>query len=214
MVHKKILADRGQWLAERKKRIGGSEAASIIGMNPYMTNVDLWKIKTGQEIRPETENESVIYGRSAEPLIRELFRLDHPELNVFYEENNLFVNDMLPFAHASLDGWTENPEGIGVIEFKTATISSPAQKTKWNDRIPDNYFCQILHYMAVTEADFAILRARLRWMKETDIFIIEKEYRFDRSDVEDDIHYLVEKETEFNRYIREGKEPPLILPEI
>jgi hypothetical protein len=32
-----------EWIRERKKGIGGSDAASILGMNPYKTNVDLWK---------------------------------------------------------------------------------------------------------------------------------------------------------------------------
>ena len=40
---------REQWLQERKKGIGGSDAAAVLGLNPYMTNVDLWKIKTGRK---------------------------------------------------------------------------------------------------------------------------------------------------------------------
>jgi predicted phage-related endonuclease len=37
---------REGWLKERREGIGGSEAAAILGMNPYMTNVELWEYKT------------------------------------------------------------------------------------------------------------------------------------------------------------------------
>ena len=33
--------DRQAWLAERKKGIGGSDAAAILGLNPYATPYSL-----------------------------------------------------------------------------------------------------------------------------------------------------------------------------
>ena len=35
-----------QWLEERKNGIGGSDAATILGLNPYKTNIQLWEEKT------------------------------------------------------------------------------------------------------------------------------------------------------------------------
>lgn len=46
MVEMIQLASREEWLKNRQ-RIGGSDASAIVGMNPYRSNVDLWKIKTG-----------------------------------------------------------------------------------------------------------------------------------------------------------------------
>ena len=105
MVTMKVFDSRADWLAGRSGRIGGSEASCIVGMNPYQTNIDLWKIKTGRLI-PEDISESpfVKYGSQAEMHLRGLFRLDFPQYRVEYVDNNMWFNDRYPFAHASLDG--------------------------------------------------------------------------------------------------------------
>lgn len=209
------LGSRTEWLHERGKRIGGSEAAAIVGLNPFTSNVDLWELKTGRRKAEEiTDNPFVAYGTEAERYLRELFRLDHPQYKVEYIENNLWTNDLYPFAHASLDGWMYDNDGrLGILEIKTATITSGAQKTKWDDRIPSNYYCQVLWYMAITDADFAILKAQLKWDSEN-VLCVTKHYHIERNDVQDDIDYLMEKGREFWSYIENDKRPPLVLPEI
>lgn len=214
MIRKKILNTRDDWLKERKG-IGGSDSAAIIGENPWKNNVDLWLEKTGQKKQEEiSDNPAIVFGNQAEPLIRKLFEIDHPEMKVFYEENNLFRNDRFPFAHASLDGWLEDEAGRkGILEIKTSTISRSSQSEKWRGRVPNNYYCQILHYMMVLEAEFAILRAYIRYPYGT--FNAQmNEYRVEREDVEEEIEYLEEKEREFWKYVESRQEPPLILPEI
>ena len=113
-----------EWLEARKDKIGGSDAACIVGMNPYKSNEELFKEKTGAKVPEDISDKSFVqYGHSAEPLLRELFKLDFPEYEVFYEENNMFINSDLPFAHASLDGWLRDKDGrMGVWECKTTQI--------------------------------------------------------------------------------------------
>ena len=41
-----MAKDREEWLEERKAGIGGSDAATILGLNPYSDNIKLWEIKT------------------------------------------------------------------------------------------------------------------------------------------------------------------------
>jgi len=41
--------NKEEWLEERKNGIGGSDAATILGLNPYKTNIDLWEEKTGRK---------------------------------------------------------------------------------------------------------------------------------------------------------------------
>ena len=216
MLEKKILNDRSEWLTART-RIGGSDASAIVGMNPYRTNVELWKIKTGRmEADDISEKPYVRYGIEAEPHLRELFRLDHPEYKVSYEENNLFTNDKFPFAHASLDGWiTEQETGrTGILEIKATNILQSMQKEKWKDRIPDNYYIQLLHYLMVTEYDFAVLKAQLKYEFNNDIYLLVRHYRIERSDVAEDIKYLEEAERRFWASVQEHRMPALILPEI
>ena len=42
MVTMTTFKDRNEWLEGRKGRIGGSDAACIVGMNPYKTNIELF----------------------------------------------------------------------------------------------------------------------------------------------------------------------------
>ena len=214
-VEMKILASREEWLANRD-RIGGSDASCIVGMNPYRTNVELWKIKTGQlEAEDISEKSYVKYGTEAELHLRELFKLDFPQYQVFYEENNMFTNDRLPFAHASLDGWLVDQDGRkGILEIKTTNILQSMQKEKWKDRLPDNYYIQILHYLMVTEFDFAILKAQLKSEFNGEIYLQTKHYYIDRAEVEEDIKFLESSERRFWKQVQERKEPGLILPEI
>lgn len=216
MISMKTLGSREEWLQERGKRIGGSECAAIIGQNPFTDNVALWELKTGRHFGADaaSDNPLVIYGSKAEKYLRELFILDHPQYVVGYAENNLWTNDLYPFAHASLDGWLYDGDRFGILEIKTATIASGVQKTKWDEKIPNNYFCQVLWYMAITDAEFAIVAAQLKWENQKDIFKITRYYNIERKDVETDIDYLMEKGKEFYSYIESDKRPPLILPSI
>ena len=211
MVEMKVLANREEWLANRQ-RIGGSDAAAIIGKNPYRSNVDLWRIKTGQ-MQPEdiSQKPYVLYGTLAEPHIRALFTLDYPEYEIGYEENNMFFNSAYPFAHASLDGWLTEKETSrkGILEIKTTMILNSLQQDKWRDQIPDNYYIQVLHYLMVTGFEFVELVALLKY-SSMDIPEQIRHYHIERSDVTEDI----ESERRFWWQVENRKEPAVILPEI
>lgn len=214
MAVKMIQHDsRDAWLKARKSYIGGSEASAIIGANPYMSNIDLWQIKTGRQQAPDiSDKEYVAYGNAAEPHLRALFAADFPQYKVGYAEHNMWLNDKYPFAHASLDGWLTDPDGRkGILEIKTTNILQSIQKEKWDHRSPDNYYCQVLWYLGVTEFDFAILKAQLKYDYSGDIMLTTKHYKIERADVEDDITYLFERAARFSEYIKADTEPPLIL---
>lgn len=215
MLHKIILPNRESWL-EHRDRIGGSDAASIVGLNPYRSNIDLYRIKTGQ-IQPEdiSDKPYVKYGTEAEQYLRELFKLDYPEYEVFYEENNMFLNDRYPFAHASLDGWLRDKQGrMGIWECKTTNITNSTQTLKWKNRIPDNYYIQVLHYLMVTEFEFVILKAQLKFDYGEDVYLQTKHYKIERTDVEEDIKYLEHEEKKFWKNVTEHIQPALLLPAI
>lgn len=216
MIQMRTYETREEWLKARKSYIGGSDAAAVLGMNPWMSNTELWEIKTGR--RKKTfldDNEFVKYGHAAEPLLRELFKLDYPEMEVFYEEGNMWTNDRFPFAHASLDSWLKDEFGrLGILEIKTSNLLNKSMSDKWKDQIPDNYYLQCLHYMMVLEADFAIVKAQLKSERDGDVYLQTKHYWIERRDVEEDIETLREAEEEFYQCILRDKEPALILPEI
>lgn len=211
----KVLKNRAEWLKNRT-RIGGSDASAIVGMNPYMSNVELWEIKTGITTQRDISEEPYVkYGTEAEQHLRELFKLDFPEYEMHYEENNMWTNDKYPFSHASLDGWLIDQDGrMGIWECKTTNILKSMQKEKWRERIPDNYYIQLLHYFMVTEFEFAILKAQLKSEFNGDVYIQTKHYKIERADVEEDIKYLADAESKFWEQVQTKTRPALLLPEI
>lgn len=215
MVKKIILNSREEWLQNRK-RIGGSDASAILGRNSYKTNIELWQEKTGRTLPEDISDKPYVkYGIAAEEHLRALFALDHPEYTVCYEENNIWINDRMPWAHASLDGWLIDKEGRnGIWECKTTNILQSMQKEKWKQQIPDNYYVQVLHYLMVTEFDFAVLKAQLKYDFGGEIYLQTRHYPIERSEVQEDIDYLIQKEAEFWEYVKSDKVPPLELPEI
>lgn len=215
MVTLKQFGSNEEWLQARKL-IGGSDASALVGMNPYKTNIDLWKEKTGRQKAPDISNDEFVrFGHEAESHLRALFSLDHPQYKVDYLENNMFLNDKYPFAHASLDGWLTDQDGRkGVLEIKTTNILQSMQREKWNDRIPDNYYCQVLWYLMVTEFDFAVLKARLRSEWQGEIRVTVRHYFIDRKEVEEDIAELRQAGEKFWKAIQEDRQPYLILPAI
>lgn len=216
MVNMTVLKSHEEWLEARKNYIGGSDASAVLGRNPYKTNRQLWEEKSGLLVPEDISDKPYIkYGHDAEPLLRGLFQIDYPEYEVFYEENNLWTNTEAPFAHASLDGWLKDRDGRnGILEIKTTNILQSMQKEKWDRRIPDNYYIQVLHYLMVTEFDFAVLKAQLRFDFNGDIMCQTKHYKIERSEVEEDIKFLKSSEKEFWKSLQERNPPALLLPEI
>ena len=83
---------------------------------------------------------------------------------------------------------------------------------KWKDQIPDNYFCQVLFYLGVTEWDYVDLRANLKYVyPERDTYTITRDYHLERSDYEQDIATVMEAAEEFARALKKGEEPPVRL---
>lgn len=205
-----------EWLKNREKGIGGSDASAIIGMNPYKTNIELFEEKTGRRIPEDISEKSYVkYGTAMEPLIREQFSIDYPEYTVLYHENRILRSVAYPFLQASLDGELVDQAGRhGILEIKTTNILQSMQYEKWKDRIPDNYYIQVLHYLLVTGYDFVVLRAHLRSNWGNDRRTTVKHYFIERSEVEQDLKMLLREECRFWEYVESGRKPPLVLPEI
>lgn len=217
MITRKTLETREDWLKARSRSIGGSDAAAIVGASPYKTNIELWEEKTGRRSSPDiSESPFVKYGTEAEEHLRALFALDFPGYKVSYEPNNIWLNTEYPFAHCSLDGWIEDEAGrFGVLEIKTTTIQSSAQKMNWQDKIPMNYYLQLLHYFLVVGAEFAVLKAKLRYiLPNEEQFAQIRHYRIEREEVLEDLAILEAAEKEFAEHLKNDTPPALTLPEI
>lgn len=211
------IDNREDWLKTRSvKGIGGSEAGSVLGVNKYRSNVELWEIKTGKRKAPDiSDKPAVQFGKFAEPLLRELFKQNYPDFTVDYHEFDMYVNDEYPFIFATLDGELTAPDGSrGILEIKTTTIQNRVQWDEWDGKIPDSYYVQVLHQLAATGWDFAILCAYIRYHVDGEVRVTIRHYRINRKDVESDIDFLIKEETKFWEQVQKNQLPALKLPEI
>lgn len=207
------IEDHETWLKERMNGIGGSESGSVLGLNPWCSNVQLWRYKKGKEVPPDiSDKPDVQFGKVAEEHIRELFRLDYPKYSLDYHAYWIYRNDGYPWQFATLDGeLTEDTGRRGILEIKTTTIQNKTQWDEWEGGIPQRYYAQVLHQLSATGWHFAILRAYIRYYKGGEFRAAVRDYRIERDDVLDDIAYLREQEMRFMDCVNSGKPPAAII---
>ncbi|HEX2925045.1 MAG TPA: YqaJ viral recombinase family protein [Ruminiclostridium sp.] len=190
-----ILADvreltNKQWLIIRKTGIGGSEVAALFGKSNYASPLSVYMDKMSDEIN-ETENEFIEWGKTLEPIIREKFPAKFKKatgIDIEVEEFPFMMQTKYnPYCMlANIDGlvkpqreykfniqvaegeWEECfiPAGqVGGLEIKTGS-GFTAKNWKENS-LPDHYFLQTQHYMAVTGLPYffivALIDKHLLW---------------------------------------------------
>ncbi|MCE1270585.1 MAG: YqaJ viral recombinase family protein [Acinetobacter sp.] len=163
-----------QWLEVRKQGIGSSDAATACGLNPYMSMLELWMIKTGrmqQNIEDESAGYAPLYwGKQLEPLVAEYYSM---------HTNNKVrrVNAVLQhpdedkhFMLANLDYAVVGNHEVQILECKT--VGEYGAKL-WRDGVPLYVLCQVQHQLAVTGKQAAHICA-LICGHETKIFKVTR----------------------------------------
>lgn len=213
-----ILPDHEAWLQTRREGIGASDAGVLLGMSPYKTNVQLWEEKVGLRVPEDISDKPYVqYGHDAEPHLRALFALDHPELEVKYDSPYKIIrNDDHPFIQASPDGeLVERSTGRkGGLEIKTTEIRSPTQWKEWDGRIPETYYCQVLWQMLAIGWEFVWLKAQIKWHRNGELRLDTREYLIERAEVQDDLAITMEAGIDFWKHVQEKKRPALKLPSL
>ena len=183
------------WLDYRKQGIGGSDAAVVCGISRYKSPVELWMEKTGQMPAQEA-GEAAYWGTQLEGLVRAEFT---KRTGIQVEHRmELLRSEGHPFMQADLDGTCVHPEfGPCIFEAKTASAFKAGE---WEDGIPDEYFLQVQHYMAVTGYQGTYIAALIggntfRW-------------KFIPRD-EEVIALLVQLEADFWQHVQSETPPPL-----
>jgi putative phage-type endonuclease len=183
-----------EWLAIRRGYIGGSDAGSIVGMNPYNSAFAVWAEKTGKT-EPFGGNIATRTGTLLEDLVARLF-MEETGKSV-QRLNFTLVNEAYPFACANLDREIIGEDAF--LECKTTNNLVNVKKFR-NGEFPDVWYAQVTHYMAVTGAKKAYL-AVLSECRDFRIFELERD--------EDEITALMDAERNFwNNYVLTGNTPP------
>lgn len=168
MKQKYYHESREEWLAFRKKYIGGSDAGAVVGLNPYSSPYALWAEKTGRV--PGFEgNLTTTVGSYLEDLVARLFEEETGKK--VRRDKATIVNDAYPFACADLDRVLVGEKAF--LEIKT-TNSLPAMKKIRGGEFPEQWWCQVVHYMAVGEYDKGYLAVLVN-CRELKIFELERD---------------------------------------
>ena len=139
------------WLNIRKQGIGSSDAATACGLNPYMSMLELWMIKTGRQTQPiddESRGLAPLYwGKQLEPLVAEYYSM-HTNNKVRRVNAVLQHPDAdKSFMLANLDYAVLGSDDVQILECKTAGEHGAKL---WRDGVPLYVLCQVQHQLAIT----------------------------------------------------------------
>lgn len=168
MINEIAYSSREEWLSLRKGYIGGSDAGAVVGLNPYKGAYALWAEKTGKI--PEFEgNITTRVGSYLEDLVAQMFTEETGKK--VRRKNRMLVNDLYPFACADVDRMVVGEDAL--LEIKT-TNSIPAIKKFKNGEYPEQWYCQMMHYLAVSGLKKAYLAVLIE-CREFKIFELERD---------------------------------------
>lgn len=189
-------ADRAEWLEQRRHGLGSSDAATVVGLNPYESPYSLWEQKTGKaplELPVDDDQaERMEWGNLLEPVVRDetarrlgltIAKPDHGHHHRDHE-----------WLRCNLDGWTDDGR---LAEFKT---THPRNADQWDGYIPDLAEVQVHHAANVVGATHAVVACLIGGQR-----LVIHEVALNRN-VQD---MLLEAEADFWEHVQRDTPPPL-----
>jgi len=152
--------DRQEWLRDRQFGIGSSEVATILGLNPWETPLQLWRRKKGID-PPKAENFAMKAGHYLEDAVSR-FYADETGKDIIKASAGdwLIVNKDKQFLRVSPDrtywipGRPKSERNKGILECKTTQMEID------RDNLPQHWFCQLQYQLGVSELE----QGALAWL--------------------------------------------------
>ena len=142
-------ATHEEWLEERKRGIGSSEAGTIMGVNHFDTPYRLWRRKLGID-GPIPGNEAMELGHQLEPAVASTFAArTGAEILKSSEGDWLAVDRKKDWLRVSPDriyflpGEKHIRSNQHILECKTTSVAID------RDDIPEYWYCQLQYQMGV-----------------------------------------------------------------
>jgi putative phage-type endonuclease len=207
-----VTPDRAAWLEARRRGIGGSDAAAVVGLHPWVSPLALYYDKRAEFDLPEQEpTEAMEWGLRLEPVVADAWqeKVGDPQgLTVVryepYSDRARREHPEIPWMHASPDGFVcrFDPDAgapkareMGGWEAKTANGWA---EHDWDDDVPPHVQIQCQHQMAVTghpRTYGAVLLGGQRFVP----WVVERD--------DETIAALIDAEREFWQRVTEGRPP-------
>ena len=190
---------REDWLAVRRTGIGGSDAAAAVGLNPYMSPLELWLDKTGRADGlpgpdPDDTSSPTYWGTLLEPIVAASYTKQTG--NRVRRVNAVLRHPTIPFMLANLDREVVGVPDVQILECKTA---GEFGARRWREGVPEYVQIQVQHQLAVTGKSAAHV-AVLLCGQALEVHRIERDDAL--------IERLVELEVRFWRFVESDTPPP------
>ena len=185
----------------KMKGIGGSDAAIVAGISKYKSQYQLWMEKTGKS-EPFKGNEATLWGNKLEDVVAEEYtqrtgrKIRRANLTQYHPEHDFI------FGH--IDRISVGDKRI--IEIKTS-LGKYRSDSDWGeagtDSIPEAYYLQVQHYMAVMQAQVCDVAALVSGDAGAELRIYE--IQRDEKLIAD----LIAMEVKFWEYVSSDTPPPI-----
>lgn len=186
---------REDWLELRRKSLGGSDAAAVLGESPWKSPLTLYAEKKGliddkvtsEAMRQGTDLEAYVANRFMEATGKKVRR-----------SNFMYMHDYHDFITANIDRDVVD-ENAG-LECKVMNVYSDAKlRQEGHHLIPEQYYYQCQHYMMVMGYDHMYLA----------VLVPPFDFWWEKIDRNDDaIESLLHREIEFWINHIEQSQPP------
>ena len=181
---------------DRRKMLGGSDAAAVMGLSPWATPVQLWMEKTGRapERKPDPIRERILNrGKKLEPIVLAMVVDKLRERGVEVEivaKNRRYADVSYPWLSVEIDfelaltgTLTINGEDVRfdehLVNGDCKTVTGFARK-KWGDEdtedVPIEYAAQFMAGLGVTGREFCLVAAliglddvAIYWLKRDEV---------------------------------------------
>lgn len=189
--------DRDEWLLQREKGIGASEAATVLGLSKWSSPFQLWSRKVGLTESTVEETENMYWGRRLESIIADEYM--HRTGNKIEDlgEFTICQHPKYPFMLATLDRLFCDADSLQYGDLECKATSS-FNREEWENEPPIYYQVQVQHQLAVTGLQKAVIAVliggnRFDWVEvpRNDAFI----------------EMLIQKETEFWQMVESETAP-------
>lgn len=190
--------NREEWLEARLKGIGGSEAAAVLGISPWVSPLTLYLRKL--KMMPEQEgSQRMQWGLDLEDAIANYYERETGRPTKKPPSFTIYQNTKHPYMMATIDRMIEpiDKRGPGVLQIKTG---GPGAIKDWQEEIPLYYQVQIQHEMVVTGTTWGSFAVFFGDYKDL-VIDVELNQRF--------AEILIEEEGKFWERVQNQDPPPV-----
>lgn len=181
-----------EWREARKKFIGASDAAVIMGVSPWKTPFQLWQEKMGL-VESQASSSAMQRGIEMEPVAL----AEYEKIVGHMIMDAVVFNDEFPWMMASMDGIPIDGGDRKDVEIKVPGNSD--HELALQGLIPDKYYPQLQHQMCVRGKD---KMDYFSWNEESNALIeVARDQVY--------IDAMLDLQRQFHTHMTDGTPPPL-----